>query len=160
MITNFETVTNQEFKQLKEAIAYITILVAGADNTIDKEETDWATKLTKIRSYANEDTLHGFYEEVGKDFENDLYRLNDSLSSDVKVRTEEIEAKIAELNPILLKLENEVGSALYSSYVSFAKHVAKASGGFLGFGSISAAEERVLGLKTLDVVAYIEEEDV
>jgi len=40
MIEGFERVSEEQFIILKDAIAWITALIAGADGDIDKEETD------------------------------------------------------------------------------------------------------------------------
>lgn len=159
MVYHFEAISKAEYETLQEAISWITLLVAGADNEIDHEETEWAQKLTKIRSYANEDTLHEFYTHVGEDFDGTLVRLITSTLGDAETRRVALEAKIATLNPILAQLPNHVGAAMYQSYITFARHVAEASGGFLGFGSISANEKKVIGLPTLDPIVLIESSD-
>lgn len=159
MIYHFEAVNHEEYGKLKDAIALITVLVAGADENIDHEETEWAEKLTKIRSYANDDTLHEFYKDVGVTFHGDLEQHILSLPADGDKRREHIEGLLAQLNPVLAKLPNKIGAALYESYTSFAKHVAKSSGGFLGFGSISANEHKVIGLDVIDPIIFIEEEE-
>ena len=52
MIEGFSNINELQFEVTKDAIGWITVLIAGADGNIDKEETAWAEKLTKIRSYA------------------------------------------------------------------------------------------------------------
>ncbi len=159
MIYHFEAVNREEYGKLKGALALITVLVAGADKNIDQEETEWAEKLTKIRSYANDDTLHEFYKDLGVTFHDDLIELINKLPGDVDRRREAIEEKLGELNPIIAKLPAKIGALLYDSYVTFAKHVAKSSGGFLGFGSISANESKVMELDTINPIIYTEEEE-
>lgn len=159
MIYHFEAVNREEYGKLKSALALITVLVAGADKNIDQEETEWAEKLTKIRSYANDDTLHEFYKDLGVTFHDDLIELINKLPGDVDRRREAIEEKLGELNPIMAKLPAKIGALLYDSYVTFAKHVAKSSGGFLGFGSISANESKVMELDTINLIIYTEEEE-
>lgn len=159
MIYHFEAVSKAEYEKLQEAISWITLLVAGADNEIDHEETEWAHKLTKIRSYANEDTLHEFYHDVGENFDAVLVDLITSVKGDADTRRKELEEKLSSLNPIMAKLPNHVGAALYQSYKSFAKHVAQSHGGFLGFGSISSNEQKVIGLNTLDAIELIEDNE-
>lgn len=159
MIYHFEAVNREEYGKLKGALALITVLVAGADKNIDQEETEWAEKLTKIRSYANDDTLHEFYKDLGVTFHDDLIELINKLPGDVDRRREAIEEKLGELNPIMAKLPAKIGALLYDSYVTFAKHVAKSSGGFLGFGSISANESKVMELDTINPIIYTEEEE-
>jgi len=146
MIEHFHTISDEQFKTLTSTIARITILIGGADGNLDKEEKDWAAKLAKIRTYANSDTLHGFYREVGKDFTEVLEAELAALPGIVEDRSNILVEKIAEVNAILPLLATDIAQELYLSYVSFAKHVAKASGGFFDFWSVSAAEEKWLDL--------------
>ena len=53
------------------------------------------------------------------------------------------------LNDILGKLEAKVAAAVYDEWISFARHVARASGGFLKVWSISAAEKKWIALPML-----------
>jgi len=152
MIQGFENISENQFDVLKNAISWITVLIAGADGKIDKEETDWAVKLTKIRSYANPNSLTPFYEEVGKDFTKKLKDLLAAVPQDTQKRNELLQRKLAEINEILPKLDNKIAYALYQSYTSFAEHVAKESGGFMGFFSISKEETNWIGLPMIDPI--------
>ncbi len=154
----FEQLTEQEIEKLVNSISYITIYIAGADGNIDTEEKEWAEKLTKIRSYASPNDLHEFYERVGQDYAERLDSYIIALPNDVAERTTQIEAKLAELNPILAKLNTPVDYHVYKSLTSFAEHVAKASGGFLRFGAISKEEGDLIGLDMLTPIAEPEEE--
>lgn len=159
MNTVFTHVNEQELHQLAEAIPYITILVAGADGDIDKEEKDWATKLTKIRSYATPEELNGFYDVVGESFAEKLEELINILPAELNARQDTINAKLTALNPIMAKMINPEGAALYKSYITFAEHVAKASGGFFRFFNVSAEERSVMGLEAIEPIELIEEEE-
>lgn len=156
----FKNLTEEEYKQLKEAISTITVLIAGADGNIDMEEIEWANKLTKIRSYAYAEELKPYYAEIGETFEVDLMALIGAVSKNTDERTASLSTKLAALNPIFAKLENAIGYQLYESFLSFAEHVAKASGGFLRFASISSAEKSLIDLDMIDRIdLIIEDED-
>ena len=159
MLDNFTGIEEAEKKQLTEAIAQITVLIAGADGVIDTAETAWASKLTKIRSYANEDLLHEFYQVVGNTFGEDLNAMIKALPSDVDDRTNVLAEKLGALNDILSRLPNQIGATLYTSYTSFAKHVAESSGGFLRMWSVSGEEKKLMTLPMLDPIELIIEED-
>jgi hypothetical protein len=158
MIINNPDLTQEEINALVEAIADITILIGGADGKIDKNEIEWSEKVTQIRSYSLPENLQAFYQEVGKNFSDTLNGLITELPDDVEARTEILEGKLAALNPILAKLPQREGAELYHSYVSFAKHVAKASGGFLGFWSISYEESKFMGLPVLNKIEFPRED--
>ena len=157
MITNFETLTQAEFDKLTHGVAWIAVLIAGADGKIDSTEVSWASKIAKIRSYAGPDLLNDFYTEVGKDFEKNVADLIENSPKDTKARTAIAVEKVAELNPILAKLDTQMGALLYESFTSFATHVAKASGGFLRMWSVSYEENKYIDLPMLDKIEYVEE---
>lgn len=159
MIEGFEKVNEAQFQILKDAIAWITALIAGADGNIDKEETEWAEKLTNIRAYANPNALTPFYKEVGLDFHENLESTLDSLPIGKSEREKILGDKLAQVNPVLALLDNQLAYELYNSYRSFAKHVAQHSGGFLGFFSIDKEEEHLMQLSMIDPIEIDEEEE-
>lgn len=159
MIEGFEAINKEQFETCKEAIAWITILIAGSDGEIDHTETEWAEKLTKIRSYSSPMDLSDFYKEVGKDYAAVMARLLERMPSDTTERTALLTRKLNQLNDILPRLDNTTGYHLYKSYKSFAHHVAKASGGFLGFFSVSPEEKKLIDLPMINPVELYEEED-
>ena len=159
MIQGFETLSENQFETTKHAIAWITALIAGADGKIDNKETAWAEKLTKIRSYDQPNVLTPFYEEVGKDFTEQLDATIAHLPESQEERNQFLSNKLAQLNDIFTRLDNEVAYTLYQSYRSFAQHVAKASGGFLGMMSIDKDEAALIGLPMIEEIHYIHDEE-
>lgn len=144
--------TAEEQQQMKDAIAYITILVAGADGNITKSEIAASQKLTKIRSFSFHDELVPYYKEVGKDFTDRLEHFLDKLPDGVEERQQIISQELEKLNPILAKLNTHYGHVFYDSFVSFAKHVAKASGGIIGFFRVGPEEKKVMDLPMIDPI--------
>lgn len=155
---HFKQLTSDEFDKLKSAISWITLLIAGADGKIDARETEWAEKLATIRSYTLPEELKEFYQLVGENFHVGLHNLIEELPDDTPERTSILTEKLRSLNPILAKIDINIGSILYTSYLSFAKHVAKASGGFLGFFSVSAEEHELLSLEMIQPIINEEAE--
>ena len=149
MIQQFQNLSTEEIEKMINAIPLITVLIAGADGNIDKEEKEWGAKITKIRTYSNPDVLHDFYTQVGRNFKGRLDSFIDTLPKDTNSRNLKISDELSSLNDIFPKLEIHFAAELYNSFTSFAKHVAKASGGFLGFGSISKEEKKFIGLPML-----------
>ena len=154
MTSFFEQLSKEDQDKLIEAIPLITILIAGAEGKINTQETSWATKLTEIRSYAHYHKLHTFYQHVGLHFQEKLDKLIASLPDDPGIRTRILSDNLAELNDVLRRLPVEDGAMMYKSFTSFAKHVAKSSGGFLGFGSISNAEKKLIDLPMLTPIIH------
>ena len=150
----FNDLTGEEYQKLKKAITWITVLIAGADGKIDEKEKEWAEKLANIRSYSVPPLLIGYYQDVGSNFQVQLNDLIEALPEDTEQRNYQLSQYLSELNPILDKLDTEVGAQLYESFKSFAKHVAKASGGFLRFFSVSSEEKDLLDLKMINPIVH------
>jgi len=144
-----QNLTAEEQQQLKDAIAYITVLVAGADGEIDAQELAASQKLTAIRSFSFHDELVPYYQEVKVGLEDQLHSLIAELPEDLVGRQQAISARLEQLNPILAKLSTHHAHVFYDGFVSFAKHVAKASGGVVGFMSIGPEEKQVVDLPML-----------
>ncbi len=159
MIEGFENLSENQFTTLKKSVSWITVLIAGADGSIDESETEWAKKLTEIRGYANPSLLNAFYDEVGKNFSEELKSLMDHVPFDTKDRTQLLTRKLEELNAILPLLDNRFALELYFSLKSFAKHVAKSTGGFLGFFSINKEEAKLIELPMITPIELAEEEE-
>ncbi len=159
MVQGFESLTDQQFAILKDAIAHITVLIAGADGEIDPKETEWATKLTHIRSYNNPLNLNSYYEAAEQGFNDKLISIIANSPKDTGERTAFLTNKLSEVNDVLSCLENNLAAELYKSFLSFAKHVAKASGGFFGMMSISTEESNLMDLKMIDPIEIAEEEE-
>lgn len=157
MISNFETLSPEEYSKLKKSVAWVALLIAGADGKIDSTEISWASKIAKIRSYSNPDELNEFYREVGADFDEQLLNLIEVTSNDSKERTAQAVEELTTLNPILAKLHPRTAYKLYVSLQSFATHVAKASGGFLRMWSVSYEENKYIDLPMLTPIEYTEE---
>ena len=154
----FSNINEDEYRQLVKAIAKITVFIAGADDNIDEDEREWAQKLTEIRSYVTPEELNEFYKDVGATFGSDVDSLIQRLPSDTKERTQILADELESLNKIMSKLPSKTGADLYKSYTSFSKHVAKASGGFLRFFSVSKEEKNLMGLDMITPIFFEEEE--
>lgn len=155
----FEGLTPQEQEKLVHSVAWVTVLIAGADGQIESEELDWATKITRIRGFSGADDLIEFYSEVGKDFEEHLTYIVENTTKDREERTKIAISHLKEINFLLDKLHPKHGAMIYNSLKSFAKHVAKASGGFLRMWAISYEEMKYIDLPMLDPIIYVEDED-
>jgi len=159
VVQMFANIDEAELTKLIEATDLITILIAGADGDIDDEEMEWAQKLADIRSYAYAEELKDYYSAVGQHFDIRLKALIAALPKEVEPRNREISIRLTELNPILQKLDNQIGAMLYESYTSFAEHVAKASGGFLRFASVSKEEKALINLPMIEPIHLHSAED-
>ena len=160
MITGLEKLTDDQRQKTTDAMAWITVLIAGADGKIDADETAWAEKVTKIRGYHNPpNQLTSFYEAVGAEFSDKLDNLIANVPENVSERNAILTRKLEQLNDILPLLDkNNMGFHLLASYRSFAEHIAKSSGGFLGFFSVSTDESNLIGLPMINDIPFVDPE--
>lgn len=159
MDQDLSMLTSEEITQLKDAFAYITVLIAGADGKIDPNELSWAEKITQIRTFAGDERLKEFHTEVNDALSHRIKQLIDELPKDTASRNAIISGKLAQLNPILASIDPSLGSYLYKGYVSFAERIAKASGGFLSFFTIGPEEKKWIGLPMLSAIIYNPDEE-
>ena len=152
-MTHFENLTPSELQQLEVAVVQISVLVAGADGTIDAEEAAWADKVAHIRGYSGEEWLQEFYDQVAANFKISFNDMLKALPTDTALRQATLSTELAKLDPILAKLEPKIGYKMYHSYQTLAMSIAKASGGILGFGAVSRAEEKVVHLPMITPIA-------
>jgi hypothetical protein len=154
MQDHFSNLTEDQLNQISDAFPLITILVGEADGKLDSDEKAWAKELTHIRSYSHNESLRGLYDRSEARFDARLSEIRTQLPNDIAARTEAIHNQLAELNPVLASLDEEIGARLYLSLRSFAKHIASASGGFMRFFSVSGEEKAVLDLPTLNPINH------
>ncbi|MEL7220155.1 MAG: hypothetical protein AAGJ93_02485 [Bacteroidota bacterium] len=150
MPREFDKLTDAEQQLMLDAIPLITILVGGADGDMDDNEIEWAQKLTEVRSYDFNSKLKDYFQAVGAQFDSKLGTYNDSLPKETAARMAAVSELLAGLNPILKKIDSFDADVYYKNFLSFAEHVAKASGGILRFMSIGKEEKEVIGLPMLE----------
>ena len=93
--------------------------------------------------------LKTYFHEVNRVFKGNLIVLLEKLPLETRYRNVDIAIELEKLNSIFPKLDKNFAGSLYDSLLSFAKHVAKSSGGFLSMGSISPIEKAWI---TLDMI--------
>lgn len=147
-IHEFNNLTDAEAKSLYQAPAMIAVLIASADSQIDEQETIWAKKVLGFRQEVGNKLLFNYYEIAESFFEETMESL---LSEEgvTQARIASLETALANLNPILAKIDDKFAAELLETWKSFAVQVAKATGGVFGFGSISAQEKYLMELKMI-----------
>lgn len=140
MLKQFESLSKEDRQIMMDAIPLVTILIAGADGKIDKKETERAARIQKVRSYDAAKELAPYYKEVGKTFDSRLNELLAELPAGLEERQKAISKRLAKLNDVFTKVDHFYAKSFYDSLLSFTDHVAKSSGGILGFLSVSDAE--------------------
>lgn len=149
MIPEFKELSQKESQLLLQTPALVTVLIAAADSQIDESETNWAEKVVGYRQKIGEKDLFEYYEAVDENFKATINALT-SDNKGTQERIANITTTLETLNTILPKLDTEFAAKLVKSWRSLALQVAKSSGGFLGFGSISAQEKQLMGLSMIN----------
>jgi len=150
MIKEFQNLNNSEQRLMLEAPALIMILIAGADGVIDEKEMDRAEKVKMFRGSMENSMLREYYKEAGKNFRRTVYKLLAKLPDKLSERNYEITKRLKRINKIFPKLSMRISVGFYKSLLSYAEQVAKASGGILGFASVSPEEKIWINLNMID----------
>lgn len=145
--------TPDERAVLLNAPVWATVLVGAADGKLDSEERFWSEKMVRARSYAGRNELHEYYQQVDEHFNDKLNAELNQLPAGVAERQAVLSSKLEQLNAILPKLNPEIAYSLYKGLLGLAKETAKASGGFLRIGAISASQYEWVKLPMIHAVA-------
>ena len=146
MLKEFKDLTPAEQQLMFDAIPFIVLLVAGADDDIDEVEIAEAQRLADIRSFNNRGRIIAYYEKFESGLAERIQDMLKELPNALQPRQNELVARLSLLNPILAILEEPFGFLYYKSFRTFAKHVAEAHGGFMRFMTVGPAEAEVIEL--------------
>lgn len=138
-----------EVEILKRIPVLIAILVAGADDRIDRSEIKEALRISKFKPIKARNLLVDFYKEIEIDFEYNLIEEIASLPREARKRNPVIVAELEKLNKILPKLDRKFAIQYYESMKDIAQRIAKASGGILGYISVGYEESKWLDLRMI-----------
>lgn len=157
MLDGFQHLTSEEIDALVDAPVLITALIGGADGQVDREERVWSERLMRARTYSKPNLINDYYRVVAEAFLGKLDKTLEELPADTEARNTAIAEKLGALNPILAKLDVPLAAALYKSFVVLAQETAKASGGFLRIGAVSASEYQWVKLPMLTPILSVGE---
>jgi len=146
MIEAFKNLSREEQDYLLKVPVMLAILIAGVDDDIDDREMESARKWAQYKRITSDPLLIPYYELVYKHFEENMESLIMDYPSMASLRNPIIKKELEKINPLFEKLDPEFAVALYESLRRYAKYVAEASGGFLGFFKVSPEEKELLDL--------------
>lgn len=144
MVKELERLSSSEVEIVTKAPLLVCILIAGADDEIDKKEIKGAIELAKkAKAKAS---LSGFYKMVAEDFEDKLKIILQSLPAKSTQRNPLLVEELSQLNSILPKINKAFALDFYNSLLYIAKKIAESSGGVLGMKSVGDEEMKLLSL--------------
>jgi superfamily I DNA/RNA helicase len=146
MIAAFEKLTDSEMELMLRAPLLTCILIAGADNDIDRKEIQEAIHVARKKANKSKASLMEFYRLIGEDFEDKLKIVLQSYPVEATQRNPLIIEELTMLNSIFPKLSKTFASEFYSSLKEVARKIASSSGGLLGLRSIGQEEARYVNL--------------
>lgn len=153
MIPEFENLEQHEREALLAAPVWISVLIAAADGDFDREEQRWTERMVRVKSFTKPRALNAYYKAVSEGFLKKVEAALAELPAEPSRRAEILNERLAELNDTLAKLPRAIGAGLYKSWLTLADEAARASGGFLRIGAVSAAEARWIHLPMLQAIA-------
>ena len=149
MIPEFTELNETEVDLMLKAPLLTAILVASADDNIDKSEMKEAVNVLSLSPQKSRKELKSYYSLVAEDVEDKLKILVHELPSTTRERTDVILEELKQLNSILPKLNKSFSIRFYESLKDLAKRVAESSGGVFGFMSVGYEESKVIELKMI-----------
>ena len=150
MVKQLAQLSAAEAELVLKAPALVSVLIAGADSKIDKEEQHHAVEVVKLKSSRASEDLIDYFKEISGGFEKVLKDLISSLPSGTAERNKYLVAELSKLNAVLPKLEYRFAIQLHDTLKDFAKQVAETSGGFLGYNTISKEEKEFIDLNMIN----------
>lgn len=150
MLYQLEKLNDSEKHLVLNAPAYITLLIAGADDNIQEAEIKRSLQLVHIKSFSESLEISEVYKEIDHDYEQHLHDMIDELPKTLEAREKIIIEELSKLNPIFHKLDKVFSYKYYLSLQSFARYIANAAGGVFGFERVSPREKQFVNLPMLE----------
>lgn len=146
MIINvLKQLSEQEADKLFQAPALITVLIAAADGEIEQKEINWGSQIVKFRDSADSE-LYNYYNAVAEIYDEQVKAILAEDHIGNQERLASLTSRLQETGPLLSQINKLYADKLFQSWQSFARGIAKSTGGFLGFGDIADQEEALMDL--------------
>lgn len=150
MVNEFYKLNNQETELVLKAPLLVCILIAGADDQIERKEIKKAIAVTQEKQLKSKSRLTECYRLMAEDFEDKLKVLIQGFPPRATDRNPAIVKELSQLSAILKKIEPSLALEFYKSLREIAHKVAQSSGGLLGLNSIGAEEAKFITLPMID----------
>lgn len=142
----FEKLSSTEADLLLKAPLLVCILIAGADDDIDRKEIKKAIQLAQKKQSRGNSRLVDYYQLMAEDFEDKLKVLIQTFPPKAAQREPILQAELEELNIVFTKIDQNWAIDFYKSLLEIAKETAESSGGLLGMKSVGEEEAKFINL--------------
>jgi len=150
MLYQLEKLNKEEKELVLNAPAYITILIAGADDDISESEIKRSLELVHIKTFSESIEIRDIYEKIDANFDTRLNNLIDSLPSALDEREKAVIEALTKLNAIFHKMDERLSHKYYLSLLNFSAFIARAAGGVFGIERVSFREEKFVKLPMIN----------
>ena len=149
VIPEFNQLNEQEIELMQKAPILVSILIAGADGSIDNKEVKQAIAIAEKES-DSKSILKSYFKELSEDFEDKMRIYIQSYPYETAQRTPLLVDELSRINAIWNKVSNEFATEFYGMLLKIATKVAKSSGGLFGLiSSVGQEEAKCMGLPML-----------
>ena len=111
----FEKLSSTEADLLLKAPLLVCILIAGADDDIDRKEIKKAIQLAQKKQSRGNSRLVDYYQLMAEDFEDKLKVLIQSYPSKAAQREPILQTELEELNIVFTKIDKNWAIDFYKS---------------------------------------------
>jgi hypothetical protein len=122
----FKKLSLEENKALLKFPAYISLLAANNDGTLDEIQKKSAIKFAHTKTFSCDPLLTLFYKEADRVFEDNIEQIDKDLPKGKERREASIKRELLNLEKIVRKLGKKYTSTMHNSMESFKNHVSKA----------------------------------
>jgi hypothetical protein len=122
----FKNLSARENEALLKFPAYISLLAANNDGTLDEIQKKSAIKFAHTKTFSCDPLLTVFYKEADRVFENNIEQLDKDLPKGKENREATIKMELLNIEKIVRKLGKKHTSTIHSSMESFKNHVSRA----------------------------------
>jgi hypothetical protein len=154
MIPELRGLDDSEIELVLKAPILVSILIAGADGTIDKKEVKEAIAIASdLKNTAG--VLSGYLQESAQDFEDKLKIIVAAYPYMADKRNPILVEELSRLSKVWGRLDREFAVELYNMLLRIADKIANSSGGLLGIRSVDEDEARYIHLPMIENPAKI-----
>jgi hypothetical protein len=151
MMRELDKLSPSEGDLMLKAPLLVCILIAGADDDIDRKEIKKAIQMAQKNQGSGKSRLMEYYRIMAEDFEDKLKVLIQSYPPRAAQREPIIVDELTSLNNVFSKIDKELAFEFYQSLLEIAKKTAESSGGLLGLNSVGEEEARFVNLPMIKI---------
>lgn len=126
MTLDFKNLTVPDYDLLMKFPAYISLLAANTDGSMDVEEQQEAIAFTHMKTYTSDAVLADFYNEVDANFKATLRILISILPKGKAQRDDFVKEQLSLIEAIVLKLDPDNVKIIHHSMQTYKEHVSQA----------------------------------